>query len=140
MYIDTSVIVKLLVKEPETLFFQENLLGEKLCTSELSNTEVWSALLAKERNGQISNDQRKEAWIVFNEKILSRQITILTLDSTALKKANQCLESCHPNVPMRALDAIHIASCDLAQDFPLCTSDKRMREAAKILHIPVFPE
>ena len=41
---------------------------------------------------------------------------------------------------LRTLDAIHTAACDLSQDFPLCTTDRRMRDAAKALHIPIFPE
>jgi hypothetical protein len=40
---------------------------------------------------------------------------------------------------LRTLDAIHTAACDLSQDFPHCTTDKRMREAAVVLGIPVFP-
>jgi len=42
-------------------------------------------------------------------------------------------------VPLRTLDAIHTAACDLAQDFPLCTTDRRMRDAAGLLGIPLFP-
>ena len=42
-------------------------------------------------------------------------------------------------VPLRTLDAIHTAACDLSQDFPFCTTDKRMRDAAHVLGIPVFP-
>jgi len=41
---------------------------------------------------------------------------------------------------MKALEAIHTAACDLSQDFPLCTNDNRMRDAAIVLGIPVFPE
>jgi hypothetical protein len=53
---------------------------------------------------------------------------------------NHILESCRPQVPLRTLDAIHAAACDLSQDFPLCSTDPRMREAARLLKIPVFPE
>jgi len=56
-----------------------------------------------------------------------------------LKKAIHILERCHPAVPLRTLDAIHTAACDLSQDFPLCTTDRRMRDAAEVLGIPVFP-
>jgi predicted nucleic acid-binding protein len=62
------------------------------------------------------------------------------MENTVLKKANHIIELCHPEVPLRTLDAIHAATCDLAQDFPLCTTDRRMRDAAKKLGIPVFPE
>lgn len=57
-----------------------------------------------------------------------------------VRKARQVRELCHPEVPLRALDALHVAACDLSQDFPLCATDPRMRDAAKMLGIPVFPE
>src|SRR5450631_2796762 len=140
MYLDTSILVKLLVAEPDSEFFQEALRGKLLSTSELALTEIWSALLSKERNKAISGAERLAAWRVFNERVQSKQIDLHPLNSVVLKKANQILARCHPDVPLRTLDAIHAAACDLSQDFPLCTTDRRMREAATMLGIPVFPE
>jgi predicted nucleic acid-binding protein len=140
MYLDTAVLIKLLVEEPDSEFFQNALVGSLLSSSELAVTEVWSALLAKERNQHISARQRASAWRVFNERVQDKQIVLHPLNSIVLKKANQVLERCHPAVPLRTLDAIHTAACDLAQDFPLCTTDRRMRDAATMLAIPVFPE
>jgi predicted nucleic acid-binding protein len=139
MYLDTAILVKLLVDEPDSEFFQKALLGTFLSSSELAMTEVWSALLAKERHKLISGPQRAVAWRVFNERVREKQINLHPLNSVVLKKANHILEQCHPAVPLRTLDAIHTAACDLAQDFPLCTTDRRMRDAAGILQIPVFP-
>jgi predicted nucleic acid-binding protein len=140
MYLDTAILVKLLVVEPDSEFFQEALDGKLLSSSELALTEVWSALLAKERNKVISARDRASAWRVFNERVQAKQIVLHPLNSVVLKKANQVLEHCHPQVPLRTLDAIHAAACDLSQDFPLCTTDRRMRDAASRLGIPIFPE
>lgn len=139
MYLDTAIIIKLLVAEPDSEFFQDAVDGELLSSSELALTEVWSALLAKERNKKITAHQRVKAWRVFNERVQSKQILLHPLNSIVLKKANRVLEQCHPAVALRALDAIHTAACDLSQDFPLCTTDRRMREAAAVLGIPLFP-
>ena len=139
MYLDTAIIIKLLVAEPDSEFFQDALGGELLSTSELAVTEVWSALLAKERNKAISWQQRLMAWEVFNERVREKQLLLHPLSSVVLKKANWVLAYCHPAVPLRSLDAIHTAACDLSQDFPLCTTDRRMRDAAGVLDIPVFP-
>ena len=139
MYLDTSIVFKLLVREPDSEFFQNALEGQLLSTSELARTEIWSALLAKERNRAISAEQRIRAWQVFLQQVQSKQILLHPLNTVALKKANHILEQCHPDVPLRTLDAIHAASCDLSQDFPLCSTDKRMRDAAERLRIPVFP-
>ena len=140
MYLDTSIIVKLLVEEPDTDFFQTALQGQLLSSSELAVTEIWSALLAKERKNAIGARDRAAAWRVFNERVQMKQIILHPLNNVVLKKANQVLERCHPGVALRTLDAIHTAACDLSQDFPLCTNDHRMRDAAVMLGIPVFPE
>lgn len=139
MYLDTAIIIKLLVTERDSESFQDALDGQLLSSSELALTEVWSALLAKERNHAISKSERVEAWQVFNERVRAKQIILHPLNSIVLRKANQVLERCHPGVPLRALDAIHTAACDLSQDFPLCTTDRRMRDAAGVLGIPIFP-
>lgn len=140
MYLDTAILVKLLTAEADSEYFQEAIFGELITTSELAVTEVWSALLAKERNKAITSAQRKAAWRVWLERVQRREFVLHPLDTVVVKKANSVLERCHPGVPLRTLDAIHVASCDLTQDFPLCTTDKRMRDAAQVLGIPVFPE
>ena len=139
MYLDTAILIKLLTDEPDTEFFQNALAGELISSSELAMTEVWSALLAKERKKLIGAKQRAAAWRVFNERVQQRQITLHPLSSVVLRKANSILERCHPKVPLRTLDALHTAACDLSQDFPLCTTDRRMRDAAEAVGIPLFP-
>jgi predicted nucleic acid-binding protein len=139
MYLDTAILIKLLVPEKDSEFFQASLSGQALSSSELARTEVWSALLAKERNGALSPAQRDAAWRVFSEQVDEERIVLHPLNEVVLKKANHILSRCHPAVPLRTLDAIHTAACDLTQDFPLCTTDRRMRDAAKLVGIPVFP-
>jgi predicted nucleic acid-binding protein len=140
MYLDSAIIVKLLVDEPDTTTLVKALVGHPLSSSELAIPEVLSALLGKERNKRISASQRKDAWHLFNERVQAREIVLHPLNGVVLKKATHILERCHPAVALRTLDAIHTAACDLSQDFPLCTTDKRMRDAAAKLGIPVFPE
>lgn len=139
MYLDSAIIVKLLVEEPDTALFVQALVGHTLSSSELAAPEVLSALLGKERKKLITKAQRIKAWQAFNERVQSWDIILHPLNGVVLKKANHILERCHPAVALRTLDAMHTAACDLSQDFPLCTTDKRMRDAAGLLGIPVFP-
>jgi predicted nucleic acid-binding protein len=140
MYLDTSIVVKLLVSEPDSEFFIRSLEGQRLTTSELAQTEVFSALLARERAGKIDISDRRLAWEEFQARVADEEIKIEPLNSIVLRKATRCLENCHPQVPLRTLDAIHLATADLCQDFPLVTTDARLANAARALHIPVFPE
>ena len=140
MYLDTGIIVKLLVSEPDSEFFIRSLEGQRLTTSDLAQTEVFSALLACERAGKIDTSDRRLAWKEFQARVVSEEIKIEPLNSIVLRKATQCLEFCHPPVPLRTLDAIHLATADLCQDFPLATTDTRLADAARVMRIPVFPE
>ena len=67
MYLDTAVIVKLLVREPDSDWFNTALLGQHFETSELALAEVRSALLAKERAGHITTRERVSAGEKFAE-------------------------------------------------------------------------
>ena len=53
MYLDTSVLVKRYVAEPDSDEVDEVVVGFTLVSSELALGEVWSALLAKERFAQV---------------------------------------------------------------------------------------
>ena len=140
MYLDTGILVKLLTPEPETAFFERELRGHALATSELALVEVKSALFAKERAGLITAAQRARAETKFARMIEDEILELHDLNNRTLRKATEIIHGCHPQAPLRSLDALHVASCDLAQEFPLCTTDARMHAAARAMHIPVFPE
>ena len=140
MYLDTGILVKLLTPEPETAWFERELRGRSITTSELALVEIKSALFAKERAKVITPEQRRRAEAKLSELVDQEIVRFNNLTNRVLKKAAQVIEACHPDVPLRALDALHVASCDLAQEFPLCTTDARMHAAARAMHIPVFPE
>ena len=140
MYLDTGILVKLLTPEPETAWFERALRGHAMTTSELALVEVKSALFAKERAKAINQEQRMKAEAKLAELVEQEILQFRNLNNRVLKKATHVIETCHPDVPLRALDALHVASCDLAQEFPLCTTDARMHAAARVMRIPLFPE
>lgn len=140
MYLDSSIIVKLLVVEKDSAQFVEATFDKTLVSSELAYTEVASALYSKERDKKISAEDHRHAWMRFLSWVDDEYLLLHPMNLRALKNANRILSTTHPAVPLRTLDAIHLAACDLSQDFPLCTTDRRMRDAAGILSIPVFPE
>lgn len=137
MYLDTSVLVKLFVKEPDSDFFGELTDGELLSSSVIAFTEVCSALLAKERAQVLTSEQRQRAWRSFEYNVDEELIELVPISPAIFRRANRIMELCQPQVPLRSLDALHLASCDQAQDWPLCTTDKRMRSAAVLLGFPV---
>ena len=139
MYLDSCIIVKLLAPEPDSATFERALRGQPLTTSELAFAEVSSALLARERAGGLGGQDRERAWQQFRRWIEHEEIALAPLDSAVLRKAQRFLEQCHPKVPLRTLDAIHLATADMVMEGPLCTTDRRLREAATQLGLEVFP-
>ena len=139
MYLDSCILVKLLVAEPDSEFFLRSLEGKPLVTSELAETEIFSALLARERAGKISVTDRRRACHEFESRIEAGEIRIESLNAIVLRKARHSLERCHPKIPLRTLDAIHLATADLCHDFPLATTDGRLRDAATLLGFRIFP-
>lgn len=139
MYLDTSVLVKLFVREADSEFYGKLTDGQILCSSVLAYTEAWSAMLAQERSGGLTPEQRRRAWESFDRNVLEDTLEMIPMSPAIFKRANRIMEACHPRVPLRSLDALHLASADQAQDWPLVTHDKRMREAAALLGFPLSP-
>lgn len=139
MYLDTGIIIKLLTPEPETAWFEKELRGHSFSSSELALVEVRSALFAKERAGRLTAGQRMRAELKFREWLDTDLLLLHPLNQATLRKSSHVLAMTHPEVALRTLDALHVAACDLSQDFPLCTTDSRMHDAARVLRLPVFP-
>lgn len=133
MYLDTSVLVKRYVAEPDSEQVDEVVVGFTLVTSELALGEVWSALLAKERNKVLSHTARDSAWKAFLADIDEGVLRLIPLDGVTIREANEIMLRVHPDVPLRTLDAIHLATYDSVITGPVFTKDKRMLAAAKLL-------
>src|SRR5947209_15272439 len=96
MYLDSAIIVKLLVRESDSDWFNRELAGHSFETSELALAEVRSALLAKERAGHITSRERMNA----GEKILAmvenELIKLFPLNRLVLERASAMQLACHP--------------------------------------------
>lgn len=139
MYLDSAIIVKLLVRERDSELFDAALSGHSLDSSELCLTEVCSALLSKERAGGISRSERQMAMQRFEELMRDEVLRLFPLDTRVLERAAAILQACHPKVALRSLDALHLATCDLHRCESLCATDRRMRSACAQLAIKLFP-
>ena len=140
MYLDSCILVKLLVPESDSLQFEAVLRDRAISSLELARLEVRSSLYGKERLGLVGQNDADRAISALNGWVETEQLVLHPLSGEVFSKAGEIMKRCHPEVPLRTLDALHVAACDLSQDFPLCTTDRRMREAARMLGIPVFPE
>jgi predicted nucleic acid-binding protein len=140
MYLDSAIIVKLLVREADSEWFAVNLAGHKFVTSELALAEVRSALLSRERGGHVTQRERVAAAGKFISMIEAEYIRPLPLNRVLLERASAIQHACHPHIPLRTLDALHVATCDLHHSGAMCATDGRMRAACRQLGIALTPE
>lgn len=139
MYLDSAIIVKLLVREPDSDWFDRQLQGQAFETSELALTEVRSALLAKERAGHLSSRERVSADEKFLGMVEDDLIRLFPLSRAVLNRASAIQLACHPRIPLRTLDALHVATCDLHHSGTLSTTEGRMRAACEQFAIALVP-
>lgn len=139
MYLDSAIIVKLLVREEDSDWFNRELAGHSFETSELALAEVRSALLAKERAGSITSRERISAAEKFASMVEDELLKLFPLNRVVLERATAMQLACHPKIPLRTLDALHVATCDLNKCGTLSTTDNRMRAACGQFAITLMP-
>src|SRR5262249_20869861 len=133
----TAILVKLLVREPDSGFYVDLVEDQVVWSSQLIVTECFSALLRKEREGAIGASHRRKAWKQVEDDVAAHHLNLVPLGTEIVLRANGILEACHPAVSLRSLDAIHLASAERCQSWPLCSNDFRVRDAAARLGLPL---
>jgi predicted nucleic acid-binding protein len=133
MYIDTSALVKLYVREADSEACWNTIADSSLVSSRLLYCEFRSALLGKESRKVISPESRNEAWRRFEQDISDRVIQFMSLNDLVIQDAQKLLDELHPSVSLRTLDAIHLATCISGEVGLLFTKDHRMLKAAGFL-------
>ncbi len=124
IYLDSSAIVKLAVREPESTALRRYLRSRRLrVSSALARAEVLRALLDK------GEPARKAG-----RRVLAN-LDLIRVDNRVLDLAGGLLP-----FALRTLDAIHLATAQrLGVDLGrLCTYDDRMRDAAEDLGMAVI--
>lgn len=139
MYLDSCVIVKLVSHEPDSAAYNALVAGHAVVTSELAVAEVRSALLAKERATRLSRRDRMTGWQIFQEKVAEQEILLLPLGRQVIERAGGIVDQCHPEVALRTLDAIHVATAELHGGVRMLSSDQRVCEACEFLGLPLVP-
>jgi predicted nucleic acid-binding protein len=118
LYLDSSAVVKLIVREPETAALIAFAGGwPERVSSQLARVEV---LRAMRRSGAPASARRRA------EEILAR-IALIRIDDAVIAAASEL-----DPADLRSLDAIHLATAlSLGPDLGVFASyDRRLREAA----------
>ena len=130
VYVDASALAKLYVSEAESETVDAFLRGRRgLMLSELAITEVLSAVARRKREGQLRAalaNQIRDAVLADAD---SGSFVRLHLDPAVHREAERLLLAAE-SLPLRTLDALHIALAWSGSATHVLTFDSRMREAA----------
>jgi predicted nucleic acid-binding protein len=129
-YFDTSALVKRYIRESGSVQVRALLRRHDFLSSAVTPLEVMSALCRRRRDGDLSDDN----FVVLVRRVQDDRTRweLVEVGSTVLSRAEEVIQG---RVPIRALDAIHLASLVTFQAasgtrIPFVTGDDRQREAA----------
>jgi predicted nucleic acid-binding protein len=126
IYLDSSVIIAQLLAEDRRP--PEELWSGSLTSSSLLEYEVWTRVHARRMGGRLGDVLR----------LLLARFSLLGLERPVLARALEPLP-----LPVRTLDAIHLASADFlrsqGQEVTVATYDARMAEAARAMGFELYP-
>lgn len=135
LYVDSSILVGLCTKEtksPSINKWYENSRDLQLISSTWMFTEFASALSIKERTGQITSKESKNAWKIF-EAICNNDIELMPIDNKVFYSAG--LLVLDSSSKLRSGDALHLAAAKFFKAKAIITLDKVLEKNASQLKI-----
>jgi hypothetical protein len=139
VYIDASALAKLYLPEPESEALDGFLRGRRdLMVSELTLTEVLSAVARRRREGALDARRANQVRDAVLSDADSGAFRRLDLNPSVHRRAEQLLLSTE-SVPLRTLDALHIALAASGEATHVITFDSRMADAAHLHGLRLVP-
>lgn len=143
-YWDTSALVKLYAQESDSPGFENYALNTptRPITSRIALYEARATFRRKESEGILQPGYAENLYSQLLQDVADVELRLLELGTDVEREYGQVLEVCYqqaPPIPLRTLDALHLASARAAGEIELVATDKRMRDAAKLLGFTLFP-
>jgi uncharacterized protein len=136
VYLDSSALVKLYLPESESDLLNVRLEGRRdLVASELAVTEVASAIGRRRREGSLSSEEGTRLYRFLLEDFEGGAFLRASVDPETHRSAERLMLS--SPLPLRTLDALHLALATQAGAASMVTFDRRLGAAALSLGIPV---
>ena len=138
VYIDTSALAKCYIRELRSLeVLNWTEAQDEVATSPLTLVEFRCMLARRRRAGQIDAPLERVALAEFDRDVQSRAWRIYHDANNLFTEARQLIDLI-PELPLRALDALHLAYARHYGVESFATADKHQAQAAKALGIPVI--
>ena len=142
-YWDTSTLAKLYLPEADSPDFELKAGTEPtIVTVYLALNEMRRVAFRKESDGLIPTNTAESVLSQLEQDISAGEIRIVEHGAAVEAEFNVILAACFrrvPVIPVRTFDALHLAAARVAGETELVATDKRMRDAAKLLGFSLFP-
>lgn len=136
-YFDTSALAKWYLPEQGSAAFEVFVNSDrKRMISRLVTVEMRCLLARRRRAGEIDQDYETRAWIAFMTHTADGVFKVESLPDTRFSEARALIETL-PGLPLRTLDALHLAAARAAEATILATADTVQRQAAQALGLEV---
>jgi predicted nucleic acid-binding protein len=140
VYLDTSALAKVYVREPGSDVLEAALLGRRdLIVSDLAVTELTSAVARRVRDGDLSLAHGRRVYQRLLGDLEAGQFLRVELNAEAHREAERLLLAVGRRTPLRAADALHLALAGAHRARALLSFDARMQAAARILGVFELP-
>ncbi|HVQ77216.1 MAG TPA: type II toxin-antitoxin system VapC family toxin [Candidatus Binatia bacterium] len=138
VYVESSAILSWLLGEPSGPAARDVLAAaEAIVASDLTLLECDRALIRGVATGEVAPAEAGRARTLLNRA--ARHWNLLRIDGEVVARARKPF----PIEPLRALDAIHLASALIVAadvpEFSLLTFDQRIRETAREMGLTITP-
>lgn len=136
-YIDTSALAKWYLPEPGSEAFVEFIVRhDGALVSRLTTVELLCLLARRRRAGDITVEHERDAWMTFEDDIRAGHLLVQAIADDHALKARALLQRLH-HLPLRTLDALHLAIAQTIGAEMLATADLGMARAAEALGLNV---
>jgi len=137
-YWDTSCVVKLYCRESDSEWYLEALAAEAepLRSSRLLEAELFFAFQMKWARGETGSESPEDLFGHFLEDVEHGRFLLFPLGRDVIDESRKVARTCfasQPTVPLRTLDALHLATARIAKCGRVFSTDVRMRKAAAVL-------
>ena len=142
-YWDTSALVKLYIQEPDSAVFAARIRPLfTVVSSLLARLEFRATMRRNESLGSLTRPEAIRAISKLDVDLAAGRLTLISVEPSVVNEFERVVDQCYgmsPPIPLRTLDAIHLASALTAGETELVTTDLRLRKAAISVGLTVFP-
>lgn len=137
VYVDTSALAKWYLNEPRSSDFADWIVEQaEPWISSLTSVEMRCLLARRRRTGEIDREIEIRVFSTFEEDVANGHLFLHPVDDEALLAALALIERLE-SVPLRTLDALHLALARQLAVPRLATADRTMAEAASELDLDI---